>query len=181
MDGWKYPESWKVGDKLDAATLNTRIRDQNIVLLKRPLTVAHSSVDQTSPITSWHAVTFNTIDNDDDGMSQEVLPTTNFYAQRPGIYQVWANVDYRTPGGANTYALALWLNGNSSFILYRQQKRYGGFGATIDFAHSLSGIVALGVGDYIQLNSWNGSGVDILTLSALNNCPRICIMWLGPN
>ena len=123
MDGWKYPESWKVGDKLDAATLNTRIRDQNIVLLKRPLTVAHSSVDQTSPITSWHAVTFNTIDNDDDGMSQEVLPTTNFYAQRPGIYQVWANVDYRTPGGANTYALALWLNGNSSFILYRQQKR----------------------------------------------------------
>lgn len=181
MDGWKYPESWKVGDKLDAATLNSRIRDQNIVLLRRPLLVAHSSVNQSSPISSWHAVTFDTIDQDDDGMVQETTPTTNFYAQRPGIYQVWANVDYRTPGGANTNALAIWLNGDSSFILYRQQKRYGGFGATIDFAHSLEGIVALGVGDYIQLNSWNGSGVDILTLQAINNCPRICIMWLGPN
>jgi hypothetical protein len=114
-------------------------------------------------------------------MVQETLPTTNFYAQRPGIYHVWANVDYRNPGAANTYGLGLWLNGNSAFLLYRQQKRDGGFGATVDFGHSLNGTVALGVGDYIQLNSWNGSGVDALTLSALNNCPRISILWLGPN
>ena len=181
MDGWTYPESWKVGDSLDADTLNSRIRDQNIVLLRRPLLVAHSSANQTNATNSWHSVTFDTIDQDDDGMVLDDTPVTDFYAQRTGIYQVWANVDYRNPAGANTYSLALWLNGDSSFILYRQQKRMGGFSSTTDFGHSLNGIVALGVGDYIQLRSWNGSGTDVLNLTATNNCPRICIMWVGPN
>jgi hypothetical protein len=181
MDGWKYPEEWKVGDDLNAETLNSRIRDQNLVLLKRPLTVAHSAASQVNAINSWRATTFDTVDIDDDGMVIETLPTTNFYAQRAGIYQVWANVDFRNPGAANTYALAFWLNGSSGSILYRQQRRMGGFGSTIDFCHSISGIVALGVGEYIQLNSWNGSGVDVLNLTAINSCPRIGILWLGPN
>jgi hypothetical protein len=179
MDQWTYPETWKVGDTLDADTLNSRIRDQNNVLLRRPLLVAHSTSNQSGATNAWTTLTFNTIDNDDDGMAIETSPYSNFYAHRPGIYQVWANVDFRNPAGANTYALAIWLNGSSSFLLYRQQKRMGGFGSTVDFGHSLEGIVALGVGDYVQLNVWNGSSTDALTVQATNSCPRICIMWLG--
>ncbi|MGH7240490.1 MAG: hypothetical protein ACREHG_10580 [Candidatus Saccharimonadales bacterium] len=181
MDVWNFPVTWQVGDLLDADTLNARIRDQNNILLRRPLLAAHSTTNQSGATSSWTSVTFDTIDNDDDGMALEATPVSDFYAQRAGVYQVWANVDFRNPGGGNTYALALWLNGLSSNIEYRQQKRMGGFGTTIDFGHSLNGIIFLGVGDFVELRYWNGSGTDVLNVQATNNCPSIRILWLGPN
>lgn len=183
MDGWHYPDTWAVGDKLDADTLNTRIHDQNAVLLRRPITVAtYTGGDQTIP-TSGHGnyvVQFDTIIQDDDGMCLEDTPVTDFYAQREGSYQVWANGSYINPSSASTYMLCIAINGST--LRYRSQHRMAGFGtaAADTFGNSTSGIVFLNVGDTIEIQTWSQLTGTNLLLKGNNNCPRVAIMWLGP-
>ena len=183
MDNWNYPETWKVGDTLDADTLNRRIRDQNKVLLRRPLTVATHSSDQNVP-TSGHGnypIQFDTIIQDDDGMVLEDTPVTDFYAQREGCYQVWANVEYINPSGAATHMLSLSINGTT--LRYRMQHRMGGWGtaASDAFANSVSGIIYLNVGEFLQVQAWSSLTASNLVIKSANNCPRVAMMWLGPN
>ena len=179
MDDWTYPATWKVGDTLDADTLNTRIRDPNGIILRRPLTVATSTSNQTMP-TSGHGntvVTFNNIIQDDDGMVLQNTPMSDFYAQRTGTYQVWYNLGVNALAAATSVMTAIAVNGSA--LLWENQVRIEAFSGTF-FSISTSGLVYCTAGEYIEFQAWNGSATTTMTIAAVNNTPRIAIMWLGP-
>lgn len=178
MNIWTYPPTWKVGETLNAANLNTRIRDQNTVLLRRPLTAAHSTTTLSIP-TSGHGntnLTFDTIDQDDDGMVVQTTPVTDFYIQRAGTYQVWLNVTFSAPATATDCMSGLLLNQTNT--RWQIQGRIPGFAGT-GFSHSLSATLFLSVGEVITAQVWNGSATATLGTQAVNNTPSIQIMWLG--
>lgn len=180
MDVFQYPKTWSVGDKLNADNLNTWVRDQNKILLRRPLTVANSTVNQTIP-TSGHGnyvVTFDNIIQDDDGMVLEDTPVTDFYAQRAGTYQVWASLDFVSLSVQNTVMMTLAINGTN--LLYRQQHTCAA-ATGLDVGMCVGGTFFMGVGEYLELQAWNSSGSSTQTLKSLNQSPRLCIMWLGPS
>lgn len=178
MPVWNYPATWHVGDTLNAANLNTRLGDQNTVLLRRPLTVAHVSTG-SSIVTSGHGNTnllFDVIDQDDDGMAIQTLPTSDFYVQRAGTYQIWLNVTFNGPAAAQDCMTGIMLNGGNT--RWQIQGRIPGFSGA-DFCHSISGMLFLNVGEYITPQVWNGSATVTLGVKNNNNTPRIQIMWLG--
>ena len=178
MPVWNYPATWHVGDTLNAANLNTRIGDQNTVLLRRPLTVAHMS-GAVSITTSGHGNTnlmFDVVDQDDDGMVIQTLPTSDFYVQRAGTYQIWLNVTFSGPATATDCMSGIMLNNVNT--RWQVQGRIPGFAGT-GFSHSISGMLFLNVGEIITPQVWNGSATVNLNTQAVNNTPRIQIMWLG--
>lgn len=177
MNIWSYPATWKVGDTLNASNLNTRIRDQNTVLLRRPLTVAHVSANFSIKVAGSGNtnVSFDTVDQDDDGMVIQTLPTTDFYVQRAGTYQVWWNVTFASQAAATDCMAGLLINGTAT--RWQVQGRIPGFNGT-GFSHSLSATMFLAVGETITPQVWNGSATT-MTCQAVNNTPRIEIMWLG--
>jgi hypothetical protein len=178
MQVWSYPTTWKVGDTLNAANMNTRIGDQNTVLLRRPLLVAHNSIAGPAIKVAGSGNTnlsFDTVDQDDDGMVIQTLPTTDFYVQRAGTYQVWLNVTFSGPAAATDCMSGFCLN-NGPFR-WQVQGRIPGFSGT-GFSHSISGTMFLNVGEIITPQVWNGAAVT-LNMQAVNNTPRVQIMWLG--
>jgi len=180
MDTWTYPTTWKVGDTLDADTLNARIRDQNKILLKRPLTVMTMSADQTVPVSGSgnYVLQWDTIVNDDDGMVIEDTPMSDFYAHRAGTYQVWLNVGFNGLSAADTVMACATVNGSAR--RWDNQYRMEAFSGVF-FPLSTSGLIFLKVGEFIEFQAWNGSGSSTVTIpGGLNNTPRAAIMWLGP-
>ena len=179
MNIWSYPTTWKVGDTLNAANLNSRLRDQNTILLRRPLTVAHVSANFSIKVAGSGNtnVLFDTVDQDDDGMIIQTLPTSDFYVQRAGTYQIWWNVSYATQAGANDAMSGLLID--NTVTRWQVQGRLPGFNGTA-FSHSMSCTLFLSVGQIITPQVWNGSA-STLTCLATNNTPRIQIMWLGVN
>lgn len=178
MNIWTYPPTWKVGDTLNAANLNTRIRDQNTVLLRRPLTVAHASANSTIKVSGSGNtnLSFDTIDQDDDGMVIQTLPTTDFYVQRAGTYQIWFNVTFATLSTATDCMSGLLINNANT--RWQVQGRIPGFSGT-GFSHSFSAVMFFSVGEIITPQVWNGNATTTMTCAAVNNTPRIQIMWLG--
>lgn len=176
MDVWNYPETWKVGDTLNADTLNSRLRDQNNILLRRPLTVATMSATQT-----WGSgnltMGWDTIVQDDDGMVLgDASPTTLFYAQRQGTYRIWCTVSITTLSTAQVVALTAVFNG---VTLYQNECRMEARSG-LPFMMNVSGLVTMSPGESLKMLAWNGLGTSTLTLQTANNAPSLAIMWLGP-
>lgn len=182
MVEWNYPETWQVGDKLDQVTLNRRISDQNALLLRRPLLVAHNSGSTTLSNAGDAALSFDTIDQDDDGMCLTGTPATCFWAQRNGTYQIWLNISGNGNGTAcPTWRTGLLLNGVApGSQANRRWDVITGFPTTNGraFYHSLTGTVFLSAGEYISVALYQNSGAS-MTLPATNNTPRLVIMWWG--
>ena len=179
MDQWDFPATWKVGDTLNADTLNSRIRDQNNLLLTRPLTVATMSANQTVPVAGSgnHVVTWDTIVQDDDGMVLESTPMSNFYAQRAGTYQFWLNVGFNGLAAADTVMGCVTLNGTDR--RWENQYRMEAFSGTF-YPISTTGIVSMKIGEFLQFQTWQSSASTVTMPGATNNTPRACIMWQGP-
>lgn len=178
MNVWSYPSTWHVGDTLNAATMNARIRDQNTILLRRPLTVAHVSSNFNIKVSGSGNtnVSFDVVDQDDDGMVIQTLPTTDFYVQRAGTYQIWFNVTFGTLSAATDCMSGLLINGANT--RWQVQGRIPGFNGT-GFSHSLSAMIFLSEGETITPQVWNGNATTVMACQAVNNTPRIQIMWLG--
>ena len=178
MAEWLYPETWAVGDNMDANTLNRRIRDQFGILLRRPLLVAHNSADQAVSTSSDTAISFDTIDNDDDGMAITGTPATKFYVQRDGAYQFWLNVTMVGNGvGGTIFQTSVWINGTTAGRRWDMQATTTNINGKI-YAHSQSGTVFMSAGEYLSAMSYQTTGANI-TLQASNNSPRLALMWLG--
>jgi hypothetical protein len=176
MADWTYPETWQVGDNLDANTLNRRVRDQTTTLLRRPLMVAHNASAFTLPTGSDTRLTFDTIDVDDDGMAMGGTPVTDFYVQREGTYQIWCNVEANGNGtAAPIFRVGLLLSAT-----YRRwdviTKLHSNSG--VGFTSSTNGTAILSVGERVGVVMYQNSGFNV-TVAAINNAPRLVIMWLG--
>jgi hypothetical protein len=178
MAEWDFPVTWRVGDTLDAATLNARIRDPNIVLLRRPLTAVHNSADQTSTNAVDLTVSFDTIDNDDDGMVVTALPATRFVAQRSGTYQFWFNVTVLGNGTTGqSLNTSVWINGD---VNQRRWDCYTGLTATTgkQYCRSTTGMLFLAAGEYLTAQLYQNSAA-VTTVKALNGTPSFKLLWLG--
>ncbi|HEY5959978.1 MAG TPA: hypothetical protein VIV60_25670 [Polyangiaceae bacterium] len=175
MTDWIYPETWKVGDKLDDPTLNRRVRDQTSLLLRKPLLVATHSIDQAISATTNTSLSFDTIVQDDDGMAITASPYTSFTAQREGTYQVWFSGLVHGPGAFADLDTCLIVNGTVNNRRWDSQARIID-NAAVNFAHNLSGVVFLFAGDTVGINVWSTATV---TFYATLGTPRFACMWLG--
>lgn len=180
MQIFEDPQTWRVGDTLNAATLNERVRDQNAVLLRRPLTQAHSSVSQSIPHTSGvFPMTFDTIDNDDDGMVISTTPVSDFYVQRAGTYQVWLNVTASTLAAASDFTTGLLLDtAGVAVSRWVVATRFPGFSGQA-FSHALTATLFLSVGETITPFCSNDNATTAVVIPFTNNTPTIQIMWMG--
>lgn len=176
MDVFNLPDTWKVGDTLNADTLNTRIRDQNNILLRRPLTVATMSTTQ-----SWGSgnltLGWDTIVQDDDGMVLgDASPTTQFFAQRAGSYRFWCSIGITPLATQQGVALTALVNGVTIFQnTYRMEAR-----TTLPMFLNCTGLVSMSPGETFKMFAFNSLGTSTLTIQNTNNTPSIAIMWLGP-
>lgn len=178
MRDWQYPETWQVGDSLDAETLNRRIRDQHDILLRRPLTVVHSTADQSLPDSTDVMLSFNTIDQDDDGMCVTATPVSEFYVQRDGTYQIWHSTMALGNGIAGTcWDSAIWVSGTTSARRWDLESTFTNV-SNKEFCHAITGTIYMVAGEYIYVTAWQNTGGTV-TLQAALNTPRIAIMWLG--
>lgn len=181
MPEWIYPETWQVGDDLNADTLNRRVRDQNITLLRRPMLVARMTASQSLVQSTNQPLTWNTIDVDDDGMALDNTGGvyTDFYAQREGTYQVWLNVGMQGNGsGGGEWQTSIWLNGSTT----RRWDLQSGTVTTSGklWYHSQTGIVSVGQGETITARTFASAGTTNITIpGSSNGTPRLVIMWLG--
>jgi hypothetical protein len=172
---WQYPVTWAVGDSLNAATLNSRVRDQNILLLRRPLFAAHiaSAVTAASGTT---VLTWDTVDIDDDGMCASGAPASELYVMRDGTYSFWLTVTGTGNGSAcPTFYAGLILNGT-----LRKWGTATGMTAVsgVKYTQQATGTLLLSAGDTFHAWVNQNSGAN-MTLPALDNTPRLVVMWLG--
>lgn len=175
---WLYPETWQVGDTLDANTLNRRVRDQNTVLLRRPMFIAHSASAQTIATATDTVISFDTIDVDDDGMAMAGAPVTNITVQREGAYQFWLNTSNgMTAATPTNLQTSIWISNATGSRRWDLQARGWGV-ASWSYCHSQSGLLFLNVGEYFTCHTYQDSGGNT-TMAAENNTPRIVVMWLG--
>jgi hypothetical protein len=172
---WAYPETWNVGDRLDAETMNRRVRDQNTILLRRPMLVAHTTASQTVATAVDTMLSWNTIDEDDDGWAAAGTPATRFYCQRDGTYQFWLNVTGQGNGvSGTTFQTSFWINDIRRWDVQTTFTPTSGK----QFAHSTTGLIALVAGDNIKCGAWQNTTANV-TVPVVANSPRFAIMWLG--
>jgi hypothetical protein len=178
---WVYPETWKVGDLLDEETLNRRVRDQNALLLRRPLLIASCSAPITLGVGDT-PLTWTSVDVDDDGMCVTDVPATSFYVQRNGNYQIWLNITATGNGSAcPTFRTGIVLNGIAPSSQSTRRWDVVSSGITtngLNFCHSLTGMVFLSAGEFFSVALFQASGIN-LTLPAVNGTPRLAVMWAG--
>jgi len=173
---WLPPETWQVGDTLDAATLNRRIRDQFTVLLRRPLTVLTASASQTVATGTNTTITWDVITQDDDNMAMSGTPVSNIYAQREGTYQFWYNITFNSNGSTvNTLQTSVWLSNNSTTRRWDYQARAA---SSIESCRSVTGTMFLQSGEFFTAHAFQNSGANMTTRVA-NGTPSLIVMWQG--
>src|SRR6266705_6138756 len=87
LQDWPQPETWHAGDEINAALWTERVYEPLGLLLRRPLTIMRRTTTFTAVgNTGSQAISFDTVDLDDDGMVITATPTDKIYAQRAGVY-----------------------------------------------------------------------------------------------
>lgn len=173
---WLPPETWQVGDTLNAETLNRRIRDQMTILLRRPLTVLTNAAPQVITSGTNTTLTWDTITQDDDGMAMSGVPVSNIYAQREGTYQIWFNVTFASNGTApNTLQSSIWLNNVAGTRRWDYQSKGS---STIDHCRCSSGTVFLNAGEFFTAHAYQDTGANMST-KIISGTPTLAVMWLG--
>jgi hypothetical protein len=173
---WLPPETWQVGDTLNAETMNRRIRDQMTILLRRPLTILTNSATQSIAAGTNTVLTWDTITQDDDGMAMSGTPVSNIYAQREGTYQIWFNLTFAFNGTApNTLQSSFWLNNNAATRRWDYQSKGS---SAIDHCRCSSGTVFLNAGEFFTAHVYQDTASAMSTRIA-NGTPTLAVMWLG--
>jgi hypothetical protein len=180
---WSDPQTWSVGDTIDAETWIDRVYDPLALLLRKPLLVARRTTDLSVAAGSVTTLcSFDTIDSDDDGMVQDDVSAANvtdFYAQRDGVYGVWGCATWASNTHQGTFVCAtkVWVNG------LKQGRRAGAFvggGTTTDNWKGYTGSINLTEGDKVNLVLENHDTGTALNIISQFNSPRLAIMWLRP-
>lgn len=178
MPDWTFAPTWQVGDKLNADTLNTRIAEPNTLLLRRPLTILHSSVNLSIANNSTTLVAFDTIDQDDDNMVVTDLPANTFAIQRHGVYQIWFAGTYLSNGTAGDIDCNIIIDGLTASRRWDVCARFYGSPAGTVVTKNMVGTIILNEGQTISITHWQDTG-SAVTVSAQENTPRVAIMWEG--
>jgi hypothetical protein len=174
---WVTPATWQVGDTIDAATWITRVYNPISLLLRRPIMVAHNSADQTVSAGGSINVSFDTVDNDDDGIIVSGLPATSFVFQRSGAYHIWWSLPFMGSGSAGASCKSQ-VNINGAFA-YSRESQVVGTSTSSDQWRGGQGEISVFAGDVLTLQGFNATA-SIITIKAAFNAPRLVIMWKRP-
>jgi hypothetical protein len=178
MPDWTFAATWQVGDELNADNLNSRIMEPNTLLLRRPLTVLHSSVNLTIANNTTTLVSFDTIDQDDDGMVVTGLPANTFAIQRHGVYQIWFAGTYLSNAAAGDIDCNMIIDGVTASRRWDVCARMFGTPANTVVTKNMVGTIILNEGQTISITHWQDTGAS-MTVSAQENTPRVAIFWEG--
>lgn len=179
LQDWPQPETWRVGDTIDAATWTRRVYEPLGLLLRRPITVLRRTTTfSAAGNTGSNPITFDTVDIDDDGMVIDALPQSTIYTQRSGIFGISYTAPITGNGAATGNAVGVRILVNGSNLSTRQSVSVGTTVGQDEFK-SLSCDLALNEGDAIQMciNNFNAAAV---TVAATLLSPRVVVMWKRP-
>lgn len=147
------PATWNVGESPTAAKMNQQIRD-NIVAL-RTLTPAVSLYDgstQSVADNTWTTMTFSAATVNVGGMFSGGAPT-RITISVDGQYRLAAQVPFEACSNSVSLGARFLFNGATA---YAQLKACGS--AQNDNGASISQILDLVAGNYIELQAWQNSG-----------------------
>jgi hypothetical protein len=179
MIDWEALETWNVGDTIDADTWTRRWVNPMSLLLRKPLTVIRRTSAQAvaSGINYTNYISFDTIDQDDDGMCLAGTPVTSIFAMRSWLYDIFAAAPYVSNGQNVTDILGIRVEVNGTS--YRERSAHCISPASGDLAKSLDFSMKLDEGDEIRVAVRNATAASI-NIQPYYNAPRLCVMWRGP-
>ena len=182
LKDFQEPTSWAVGETISADLWTERVHEPVSLLLRRPLTIARRTADQSIPSGSVQTViNWQTLDIDSDGMviDDTASTWTLFYAQRDGVYSVYCALPFEsnTDQGIRTNLIYIFINGVQQC---RKEAAVFGGGSTQDNWRSLNADINLSEGDTLSFYAMNTNGTFSLNIKAQFNAPRCIIAWKRP-
>lgn len=166
---WHEPRTVSTGDDLVACDWTYALRDLVQDLRNRPYAkLRRAGSNQDCAAGSWTVLEFSVATKDNTGPGG--YKTTRLTAQRAGLYHVWGCAGVSDASGG-TWLLAVRQNG---FHLAAAQTA-----AVNVYSANVSGIVALALGDYLELCVYNMAGTDTTALDYYASSPVLGFTYLG--
>jgi len=167
------------GNFLTAALWNAQVRDANTFFSAPPSFRAYATVAQSILDNTWVSLNLDTEQFDNYGGHSTSTNTSRYTCQVAGIYQVTGIASYASNGTGNR-AVRLTLNGNAvagSFV-----KVPAAIPSASAAVHT-SALVALAVGDYIEVQANQNSGTASPGLSTSvggpDVYPSLSALWVS--
>lgn len=131
----------------------------NPYALPRRITQVRATAATTYANSTWTAVAFATNDIDDDGMHSTVTNTTRLTATRAGRYELAGGVGHTTASTAGRRGARWVVNGSATALPAGAVLEPAINPATSGLAQAArTVVVALAVGDYVELQAFQDSG-----------------------
>ncbi len=161
------PKTWATSDGLGAATLNLEVRDALNFLLNPP-TTGLSATGQTHNSTgNWLSIGGYTEDWDTDAMHSTSVNTSRITCVTAGKYLFTGSVAFASNATGIRGARFL-ANGGTT---YEQCGQPAAAGAG---AMSISGIIPMTAGQYVELQAYQSSGGNLVA-----DTTRFSAIWVS--
>lgn len=168
------PRTWSAGDLIGGVILNTELRDAANFLANRPLFIAHQTVGQSIPTSTWTQLTFTTEEIDTYNGHDNVTNNSRYTAQVAGWYYALGVVAFPTNVTGRRVA-QLSVNG----IQQRQSEFADTTAAGALMVYPVEGRVYMNFNDYLEVGAWQSSGGALSTnVSAAWLSSMLCALWI---
>jgi hypothetical protein len=161
------------GNKLTAAQLNSNVRDAVNFLIAPPAVALTQSASQSIPTAAFTALTWDTEGVDSDNMHSTTVNTDRITAVTAGWYLVTAAVEFATSA---TGARIVNIKKNGTSVLAGNNAGPESF----QMPQSVTCLVFLAVGDYVQALAYQASGGSLGTIGAtgVNGGTNFSAVWV---
>jgi hypothetical protein len=169
------PRTWSVNDLVSGALLNTNIRDAINYLANPPLFLGRQTVAQSIPNATFTALAFDTNDTDSYAGHSTVTNNSRYTAQVAGWYMVTGVVTYGASTNSHRGAIAkngVQVNGAVAIPVVG-----GATSAAADVVFPTVPVF-LGVGDYVQLQTYQDTGAAFSTSVIAAREPSFTVWWM---
>lgn len=172
------PRTWTVGELLTAAKMNTDVRDGLNFLLSPPRALLHKSTNQSVTSNTFASITWNSEQYDNDAAHSDATNPSRYTAQTAGWFEFHALIQYEGTSSTGDRQAMFLKNGAGNPIGMLVTRTNNSNSATcLIMAWSL-----MSVGDYIEAQAWQNSGVAINVVPLFNNAPSyMTARWIGKN
>jgi hypothetical protein len=177
MIDWTAPETWNVGDYINADNWQRRWYTPMSLMLRRPVTEVTRSTDYSCPNGGSNVFSFDTVVQDDDGMVLSGTPNI-FYAKRTGVFTVYFAATF-SGNGDTISSVGVRIRLNGSTLAFARQATVNNGSVGTDCFRSMAGDITMSEGDYVECLLSNYLSHSI-TVTAQFNAPRMVIFWKQP-
>jgi tRNA G26 N,N-dimethylase Trm1 len=168
--------TWASSEFVTSAIANARIKDAVAFFLNPPMAVLRHSAVQSIATSTFTALLFDTEDKDTDGGHSTVTNTSRYTAQTAGMYLV--SGQYSSAINA-TGQRAIRLAKNGVVVPSAEQIIPPMAPSSIEVIGLRSQLVALGVGDFLELHGFQASGGALNTSTTSEAQCGMTVLWVG--